>query len=203
MQGITSVGAFAVLAGAMIGPAVLIIARRAMRAPVRIRQVEASAVSAAAGLLIGMVLARPPGSLAVLLPLAVLGCAAAVVDAHEGRLPDALTGPLLALTLLAGLLTADANAVILTTVISVAAGGAVALMMKATISAAFGWGDAKLVPTLAVVLVRHDAVVTGIVSVSMLVAVTAVVVGIGAPDRSTLVPYGPALVVGTVGAAIL
>lgn len=203
MQGFTSTVAVAVLAGATIGPTVLIIARRAMHTPVRLRPMEVSAVSAMVGLLVGLVLARPPESLVMLLPLTVLGCAAAVVDTHEGRLPDALTGSLLALTLLGGIVTADGNAVVVATVISVLAGGAVALVMKAAISAAFGWGDVKLVPTLAVVLVRHDAVVAGIVSVSVLVAVTAVVVGIGAADRSTLVPYGPALVVGTVGAAAL
>lgn len=195
MTGIGSTVPVAVL----VGPTVLLIARHSVRTVLRLRPIEVTTVSAVAGLMAGLVLVLPPERAIVLLPLAVLGCAAAVVDAHEGRLPDVLTWPLLAVTVLAGVSTGVAA----TTVLSALAGGCVAVMMKTLISAGFGWGDAKLVPTLAVVLVRHDAIVTGIVSMSVLVAVTAFIVGIHAADRSALVPYGPALVVGTVGAAAL
>ncbi|MGD9990876.1 prepilin peptidase [Pseudonocardia sp.] len=195
MTGIGSTVPVAVLAG----PTVLLIARHSVRTVLRLRPIEVTAVSAVAGLMAGLVLALPPERAVVLLPLAVLGCAAAVVDVHEGRLPDVLTWPLLAVTVLAGVSTGVAA----TAVLSALAGGCVAVMLKMLISAGFGWGDAKLVPTLAVVLVRHDAIVTGVVSMSVLVAVTAFIVGIGATNRSALVPYGPALVVGTVGAAAL
>ncbi|MGH3613635.1 MAG: hypothetical protein ACRDRK_13800 [Pseudonocardia sp.] len=105
--------------------------------------------------------------------------------------------------LLAGIVTAEETGAIGTTFLSVLAGGCVAVVMKVVISAGFGWGDAKLVPTLAVVLARHDAVVTGIVAVSVLVAATALLLGIRTANRSALVPYGPAMVVGTVGVAAL
>lgn len=195
MTGIGSMVPVAVL----VGPTVLLIARHSVRTVLRLRPIEVTAVSAVAGLMAGLVLALPPERAIVLLPLAVLGCAAAVVDAHEGRLPDVLIWPLLAVTVLAGVSTGVAA----TAVLSALAGGCVAVMLKMVISAGFGWGDAKLVPTLSVVLVRHDAIVTGVVSMSVLVAVTAFIVGIRATDRSALVPYGPALVVGTVGAATL
>lgn len=194
---------FAVLTAAVAGPAVLLIARRSMLTPVEPRPVEVSAVMAVAGLTAALVLARPAADAIVLLPLAVLGCAAAVVDAREGRLPDSLTGPLLAGTLLAALVTASSGPVATAAVISAVAGGGVALVIKAAASAAIGWGDVKLVPTLAVVLVRHDAVVPGLVCASLLVAVTAGVVGLRATDGCTLVPYGPALVFGTVGVAVV
>lgn len=193
----------AILAGGASGPGVLVIARRTMHMPARVRYVEIIAVTAVAGLLTGLVLVRPPESMVMLLPLAVLGSAAAVVDAYEGRLPDVLTWPLLAVTVLGGVVTSPDASAVAGTVVTVIVGGAAALLMKATVSAACGWGDVKLVPTLAVVLVRHDAVLSGVVTVSALVAVTAVVAGIGAAGRSTLVPYGPAFVLGTVGAAAL
>lgn len=195
--------AAAVLVAVLVGPTVLLIARHSVLTVIRLRPIEVTAVSAMAGLMAGLVLVLPPERAILLLPLAVLGCAAAVVDAHEGRLPDVLTWPLMVMTLLAGILTATGSGAVGATVLSLLAGGCVAVVMKAVISAGFGWGDAKLVPTLAVILVRHDAIVTGIVSMSVLVAVTAFIVGIRAADRSALVPYGPAMVAGTVGAAAL
>jgi leader peptidase (prepilin peptidase) / N-methyltransferase len=193
----------AVLVAVLAGPTVLLIARHTVTTAIRLRPIAVTAISAMAGLMVGVVLALPPERAILLLPLAVLGCAAAVVDAHEGRLPDILTWPLMVVTLLAGIVTAKGSGAVGATVFSVLAGGCVAVVIKTVISTGFGWGDAKLVPTLAVVLVRHDAIVTGIVSMSVLVAVTAIIVGIRAADRSALVPYGPAMIVGTVGAAAL
>ncbi|MHA6783973.1 prepilin peptidase [Pseudonocardia saturnea] len=193
----------AVLVAVLAGPAVLLIARHTVVTAIRLRPIAVTAISAMAGLMVGVVLALPPERAILLLPLAVLGCAAAVVDAHEGRLPDVLTWPLMVVTLLVGIVTAKGSGAVAATVLSVLAGGCVAVLMKAAVSAGFGWGDAKLVPTLAVVLIRHETIATGIVSMSVLVAVTAFIVGIRAADRSALVPYGPAMVLGTVGATAL
>jgi hypothetical protein len=140
--------------------------------------------------MVAVAVARPPADVAVLLPLAVLGSAAAVVDAREGRLPDALTGPLLVSTLAIVLLTGGS-----------VTGAAVAGALKLVASAAIGWGDVKLVPTLAVVLTQYDAVASGVINAALLVAATAIIVSVRTPGHNVLVPYGPALVFGTVGAA--
>ncbi|WP_300007391.1 prepilin peptidase [Pseudonocardia sp.] len=191
-----------IVVAALAGPAVLLIVQHTVHTAIRLRPLASVAVGAAAGSLVGLLLTLAPQRMVLLLPLAVLGCAAAVVDAHEGRLPDMLTWPLLLGTLLAGILTAEGNGGVVT-LLSVLTGGGVAIVFKTVVSAGFGWGDAKLVPTLAVVLARHDAVVAGIVAVTTLVAVTALLVGIRRADRYALVPYGPAMVVGTLGAAAL
>lgn len=191
-----------IVIAALAGPAVLLIVQHTVHTAIRLRPIEAIAVGAAAGSLVGLIMTLPPQRTILLLPLAVLGCAAAVVDAHEGRLPDVLTWPLLLATLLAGIVTAEGNGTAVTAV-SMLTGGCVAVVFKTVVSAGFGWGDAKLLPTLAVVLARHDEVVIGIVAVAVLVAVTALLIARWTADRSALVPYGPAMVVGTVGVAAL
>jgi leader peptidase (prepilin peptidase)/N-methyltransferase len=190
------------LAAVLGVPAVLLLARRTTLNPPAPRPLDAGAIAAVTGLTLGVVLLRPPADSMVLLPLVVLGCAAAVVDAREGRLPDALTRPMLVCTLLAGLLNSQDG---LRLVVVAAAGAAIATLLKAMASAAIGWGDVKIAPTLAVVLVHHDAVVPGVVVMSLLVAVTAVAIALlgvlRAPDRGAVVPYGPGLVLGALGVA--
>ncbi|TQM11010.1 prepilin peptidase [Pseudonocardia kunmingensis] len=184
----------AVVLAMIAGPAGLLLAQRTMHVQIALRPVEVATVTAVTGTTVAVAIARPPADVAVLLPLAVLGSAAAVVDAREGRLPDALTGPLLVATLLIVLLTGGG-------VIGAAVGAGAAGALKLVASAAIGWGDVKLVPTLAVVLTQYDAVASGIINAALLVAATAIIVSVATPGHNVLVPYGPALVFGTVGAA--
>lgn len=189
----------ALLLAAVAGPAVLMIASATTLVHVRAGAVEACAVSALTGFTVGLVLTLPTRETLILMPLAVLGCAAAVVDAREGRLPDRLTTPLLACTLLATLLVGDLNTVALA-----ATGAAGAALLKIAASAVIGWGDVKLVPTLALVLAHSHAVARGVLLIAAMVVLTAVVVGLtGARTRTEVVPYGPALVLGTIAAAAL
>ncbi|MBA2320800.1 MAG: prepilin peptidase [Deltaproteobacteria bacterium] len=145
--------------------------------------------------------ARPLPQAVVLIPLAVAGSAAAIVDAREGRLPDVLTLSLLPITLAAVLTTGgDFGAATIGAIL----GGCVAVVLKAWATAMIGWGDVKLVPTLAVVLSQGGSAATAGVYVAVLVTVTALIVRAldGPPSGSGgLVPYGPALVFGTLGAA--
>ena len=97
----------------------------------------------------------PPAHAAIVMAVAVLGTAAAIVDAHERRLPNVLTATLgvgLLITLPAtalltrnpeGLLRASAAAAIT---------AAVALLVKAVRPTMIGWGDVKLLPSLAATL---------------------------------------------------
>jgi Flp pilus assembly protein protease CpaA len=153
------------------------------------------AVTVAIGVLVAFVVHGSQPA-AVLVPLLVLGPAAALVDIREGRLPDLLTGPLLGATLL----TAAASGPDGWRGIAVAAmATAVAILVTALAADVLGWGDVKLIPTLAIVLGHQGALLAGLIQVVLLVGVTAVVVGV--KDRRNVVPYGPALVLGTIGAA--
>ncbi|MER7433694.1 prepilin peptidase [Pseudonocardia alni] len=163
---------------------------------------EVASVTALTGLAVGLALTRHPGGAVLLAPLATLGCAAAVVDAREGRLPDRLTGPLLGCTLLAGIVEYGVGA------IAVAAAGAIIVtLLKLAASAAIGWGDVKLAPTLAVVLADHGTLFRGIALACAMVALTAGAVALADRRNPSMprsgVPYGPALVLGTLGAAAL
>ncbi|MFC4951030.1 prepilin peptidase [Pseudonocardia sp. GCM10023141] len=159
----------------------------------RISAVFASGVTA---WLIGPALLTPPA--VVLLPLAVVGTAAAVVDAQEGRLPDPLTLALVLGTLAASSVTRSDPIRVLGVA---AASAALALLVKSWSGAAIGWGDVKLAPTLGIVLDHFDAVIVGVRNIALLVLGTAIVLTVGRRSKVVdLVPYGPALVFGTVGA---
>lgn len=188
--------AVTMLAAVTLGPLVLNIAGRTMEGPIALRRLEATGVVTATGLVVASVSARPPEDVAVLIPLAVLGCAAAVVDAREGRLPDHLTGPLLGATLAVGLLTGPPAAVLLPAMIAAGAG----LIAKSVATAAVGWGDVKLAPSIAVVLVHQEVVARGVVTISLLLIGTVLITSLRS-GPATLVPYGPAMVFGTVAAA--
>lgn len=179
---------------ALVGPAVLTLARQASSWSYAPGPWDVAAVTTVAGLTATLVLARQPAEITMLLPVVVLGGAAAVVDAREGRLPDALTGPLLLGSLVAVLVAGHG-------LIGVAATIVLLLVLKTTVPAAVGWGDVKLLPSLVAVLTVQGAVLTGVVLMALLVALSAVLVGLSPGRRSTVVPYGPALVVGTLVAA--
>lgn len=175
---------------AVLGPLTLLLAHRTMRSSWSPAATETAAVVAAAGwsgmLASGWAWIAPAG-----LPLALAGPAIAVVDAREGRLPDALTVPLFATTLL---LTATTGTG-LRVVVGAASVTVGAVVVAVVARDALGWGDVKLLPTVALVLGGHGLLAVGLLWVLMLVGVTVVLVWMC--DRHVLVPYGPALVVGT------
>ncbi len=185
----------ATTAAATLGPLTLVLARHRMRTMWQPRPAETAALTAAIGVAVALAVhgSRPA---AVLLPLVLLGPAAAVVDAYEGRLPDLLTGPLLGATLLTAAVSGPdgVRGIAVAAVVTVLA--ALATVM---VTDALGWGDVKLIPTLAIVLGHQGALLAGLVAVVLLVGVTAAVVSV--QDRRAIVPYGPALVFGTIGAA--
>jgi len=156
---------------------------------------ETAAVAAITGIGFAVVLAGPT-SAAVLIPLGLLGPVAAVVDAREGRLPDLITGPLLGATTIVAL-GSGSNGL---RAIGFAVVATVGASLIATLSAdALGWGDVKLIPTLTIVLSLQNALLNGLIHTLLLIVVTTVIVGAG--ERRSIVPYGPALVFGTLAAA--
>ncbi|TQM09815.1 prepilin peptidase [Pseudonocardia kunmingensis] len=179
---------------AVMGPFTLLLAAHTMRTRWRPRCGDTAAVTTAIGVLAALVLHESPPL--VLLPLLVLGPSAAVVDAYEGRLPDHLTGPLLGATALAAAASGGIGMRAIAIAV-IAAGLAAAVIVVA--GNALGWGDIKLIPTLTIVLGHQGALLGGLSQVVLLIGVTAVIVGTG--TRGAVVPYGPALVFGTVGAA--
>jgi leader peptidase (prepilin peptidase)/N-methyltransferase len=161
------------------------------------------------GLLLGLSLAATTGweLAAIVLVVAPLGTAAALVDAHERRLPNLLTATLgagllitvTAIALLArnaeGLLRASVAAVL--TVV-------VALVVKTARPGMLGWGDVKLLPSLAAALAWAgvSALVQGLVGWIVLLLATTAVWRIARFDTADTVPYGPAFVLGTLGALL-
>lgn len=186
----------ATVAAATLGPFTLMLARRRMMHTVwRPGLVETMALTAAVGVLAAFVV-HGPRQVPVLLPLVLLGPAAAVVDANEGRLPDLLTGPLLGATLLTAAVSGPdgVRGIVVAIIVT-----ALAALATVVVTDALGWGDVKLIPTLAIVLGHQHALLTGLVAVVLLVGVTAAVLSLR--NRRAVVPYGPALVFGTIGAA--
>lgn len=179
---------------AVMGPFTLLLAAQTMHTRWRPRYGDTAAVTTAVGVLAALVLHESPPL--VLLPLLVLGPSAAVVDAYEGRLPDHLTGPLLGATALAA--TESGSIGMRAIAVAVLATGLAAAVMVVA-GDGLGWGDVKLIPSLTIVLGHQGALLGGLSLVVFLVGVTALIVGVR--SRGAIVPYGPALVFGTVGAA--
>ena len=89
------------------------------------------------------------------------------------------------------------------TLVAAATAGGAALLGKTLSSAAIGWGDVKLAPTVGVVLAHFDVVATGLWSIALLVLATAALLAVDRRSRDDgIVPYGPALVLGTLSAAV-
>lgn len=144
-----------------------------------------------------------PGLVLVTAPMLLLGIAAAVVDVVEQRLPNMLTGSVL----LTGLATVAIDAMLmsdLTVAVRGVAGGAIALTMM-TIARfarpdAIGWGDVKLSAGLGCYLgwAAWQALYIGLFSWWLLIAASALIgLGTGLLRRTDPVPYGPAMVLGT------
>lgn len=185
----------ATIAAAALGPLTLVLARRRMHTVWEPGPAETMALTAAIGVVAAFVVhgSRPA---AVLLPLVLLGPAAAVVDAYEGRLPDLLTGPLLGATLVTAAASGPdgVRGIVVAALVT-----AVAALATVAVGDALGWGDVKIIPTLAIVLGHQNALLAGLVVVVLLVGVTSALMSVR--DRRAVVPYGPALVFGTIGAA--
>jgi leader peptidase (prepilin peptidase)/N-methyltransferase len=144
---------------------------------------------------------RAPGisALAAALPALVPATAAAAVDVHERRLPNPLT---------AGLAVAVAVQVAFLLVLGSDGGcrgacifvgsAAICLLAKALLPDAVGWGDAKIAPSLAVLLAVHgwSALYAGLLAWCVLV-VAAALLDLVRPSPHGIVAYGPALVAGT------
>ena len=77
-------------------------------------------------------------------------------------------------------------------------GAAVCLLAKALLPDAVGWGDVKLVPSLAALLAVHgwSTLYTGILAWCVLVLTTALL-DLARHTPAGIVAYGPALVAGT------
>jgi Type IV leader peptidase family len=198
--------ATAVAAGVALTPITLWLAHHTRTRPHRPRPAEEAATAAIVGALTAM--ASAAGGLPTLLPLIVLGVAAAVVDAEEARLPNALTGALFAATtmvvaldlLINGNVARGAQAVIAMLVVLTGA-----LIAKIVHSSVIGWGDVKLLPSLAATLGwwQPGAISIALVQWALLVVVAAALAGFGLRSRGEVVPFGPALLVGTLDALTL
>lgn len=182
----------AVLLAAGIGPHAAHLACRETHADWQPSAIESASVVALAGLLTTWAIRSPVPAL--LLPLAVLGAVAANVDAFEARLPDALTATMLALTAVVSLLTAGPGPLA-----AAALGTGIAVALKAVARDAVGWGDVKLAPTPLIVLAQHGALTVGVLIMGTLVAATVLMVA--ACERTGIVPFGPAVVIGALTAA--
>jgi leader peptidase (prepilin peptidase)/N-methyltransferase len=156
----------------------------------------ASAATAALGGVVAAIVLDERLAVTVL-PLVLLGPAAAIVDVHENRLPDVLTATMFAATLPLAITSGAAGW-------EVSAAAALTtlglLVLKTAAPGAIGWGDLKFAPTVAIVLGQHAAVLPGLLCIVGLIALTAVAVAV--QGRATSVPYGPALLLGTLTAVI-
>jgi leader peptidase (prepilin peptidase)/N-methyltransferase len=184
------------------GVATFWLVRATQHHPRRWRAGERAAVVAGAGLLAAAVTTLDGGY--GLVPFAVLGGAAAIVDVIELRLPDLLTGSLAAGTVLLvsvdGLITRSAEG--LGRAVVTAAGVLVAaLLAKLIRTSLLGWGDTKFLISLAAVLGwwNRPAILTAALLWAALIVVTSALVSALRIDRRD-VPYGPALLLGTLGA---
>jgi leader peptidase (prepilin peptidase) / N-methyltransferase len=150
-------------------------------------------------LLVGAVLAMASDTAlsGVLLAVGLVGTAAALVDLHEGRLPNPLTGTLAA-AVAAAVLVGGNGAAIMRAVVAAIMCAVVAVGVKAAWPGALGWGDVKLLPSLAAALasVGSLTVYRGLLWSTVLLAVTVVVWRATDVTRGATVPYGPGLVIG-------
>lgn len=140
-----------------------------------------------------------------LLPVVILAGAAALVDAHERRLPDMLTGSLAATTLTAiGVALVADHAEGMRALWGFGGGLMLALVGKALSTAAIGWGDVKLAPSLTAVLAwgGWSTIHVGLLAWALLILATSALLTIRR-GSAALVPYGPAMVTGTLLAVLI
>lgn len=168
--------------------------------PVRLALAAAlGAVGAAAG-------ARLDTAHAVgLLPLLILAGAAALVDARERRLPDVLTGCLAAVVTVAiTLAVVGGHADGTRAMFGFLTGLLLAIIGKVLSDQAVGWGDVKLAPSLTACLAWSGwfTVYLGLLAWALLILATAGLLTVRS-GRAVIVPYGPAMVTGTLMAVLV
>jgi leader peptidase (prepilin peptidase)/N-methyltransferase len=189
--------ALAVVSGLAFGPVTLRLASATRVAPRANTSQETIAVTVLVGLLVA---ACGRASLA---PLIAVGIAAAVVDLDECRLPNPLTATFAVGTALtaieAGAAPARSAAAVAALVL------AVALVVRTVHGEVLGWGDIKLLPSLAGLLAVLDPPLPliGLVCATVLLCVTVVLFTAASHGRGDTVPYGPALVVGAFAAPLV
>lgn len=194
----------AALAALLLGPGAVRQVHRNLLVPLTCSGPAAAATSCLSGILAASLACS--GDLvtwAVAAPLLAFGLPAAIVDAHEQRLPDALTRPLLATTLLTVAVAAAATgdwpagvrAILAAVVVT---GGAVAV--KGLRSSAVGWGDIKLMPSLGAALGWSHWSTLGMAAALWMLLIAISAAALGAVGRDSTVPYGPALLVGAAAA---
>ena len=224
------VGCVVAIAALLLGPATLWLAHAHQHRPGPTGWAATAATTAATGVLVATVVlaiadtGRAGGErfvmAAIAIPMLVYGLPAVLVDVTEQRLPDALTAPLLATTLLAivvsSAVTGDWRAGLRSVLVAIViTGGAVA--SKGVRTAAFGWGDVKLTPSLSAVLGWSGWITAAQAAVlwAILILLTALGLAAARAARTRLhnaptaisggspsVPYGPALLVGAAAALV-
>jgi len=160
-----------------------------------------AAALAAIGALLGWGVGVP-GTL-ILVPVLVIGGAAALVDLRECRLPDPLTAALALSTLAAVLVAAGTVPPVAARAFAGAAIGAVVVVAGRVVGPdAVGWGDVKLAPSLTAWLAGAGwaTLYAGLLAWSVLIAATALIAGLRRSAHGAVVPYGPAMVLGTIAA---
>lgn len=187
---------------------VLLLAHHTRLQPATIGCAETVPVGLLLGLSLSTAAAASPVRAATVLVVAVLGTAAALVDAHERRLPNTLTaalGAALLITLPATALLTRSPDGLLRALIAAVLAGVVALVVKTARSSVIGWGDVKLLPSLVAALAWAgvSALAQGLVLWVVLLLATTAVWRVAGFDNSGTVPYGPALVLGTLGALLV
>jgi len=178
------------IAVALIGPATVIAVATCAIRPWTPGWIQTAATAALGGIAAALLLDGHIAATA--LPLIALGPAAAVIDIHEGRLPDVLTGPMLVATVALAIVSGPVgwHGIALATIATLGLLG-----IKAVAPEVIGWGDVKLAPTVAIVLGQHAATLPGVVCIIGLIALTAAAMAV--QTRAASVPYGPALLLGT------
>lgn len=196
-------GSAASIAGALLGPVIVQQARANLSDRKPMSFFTVATATCASGLVAAGLLLRDLAGGVVALPLVVFGIASVLVDLRERRLPDALTGPILVATttiVIIAAVTAQEGARAVQALLAAAALTALVLIVKVVRSAAVGWGDIKLMPSLGAVLGWWDCLVVAALLWAVLLAGSALLSARRGPDG--VVPYGPALVAGTLGAVL-
>lgn len=145
------------------------------------------------------------GHALALLPVVVLAGAAALVDAYERRLPDVLTGSLAAASLTAiGVALAADHAEGMRALWGFGGGLMLSFGGKALSTAAVGWGDVKLAPSLTACLAwgGWSTVYVGLLAWAILILATSALLVVRS-GRAAIVPYGPAMITGTLLAVLI
>ena len=140
-----------------------------------------------------------------LLPLAVLGGAAALVDAREFRLPDPLVGALAVVTIgLVALAVPLFSRGFTVPLAALSIGVGISALLLVLTPAAWGWGDAKLLPVLSCWLgVVGPAAAYYAAAFTALTLLPLAAWRVRRSGPGAVTPYGPSLVSATLLACTL